>query len=149
MEQTVLNLPPASLKVKNTENHWLIWDIIRKKYLPLTSEEWVRQHFVHYLINHKSVARSRILIERKVRTAQKRSRFDIAVIADSENFSIVVECKSSEIKLNEEAAYQMQRYAYELKPEFLVLTNGLQHLIFQWHILESNYHQIKYLPENL
>jgi Uncharacterized conserved protein len=130
MEQTVLNLPPASLKVKNTENHWLIWDIIRKKYLPLTSEEWVRQHFVHYLINHKSVARSRILIERKVRTAQKRSRFDIAVIADSENFSIVVECKSSEIKLNEEAAYQMQRYAYELKPEFLVLTNGLQHLIF-------------------
>jgi hypothetical protein len=84
-----------------------------------------------------------------VRTAQKRSRFDIAVIADSENFSIVVECKSSEIKLNEEAAYQMQRYAYELKPEFLVLTNGLQHLIFQWHILESNYHQIKYLPENL
>lgn len=149
MEQTVLNLPPASLKVKNTENHWLIWDIIRKKYLPLTSEEWVRQHFVHYLINHKSVARSRILIERKVRTAQKRSRFDIAVIADSENFSIVVECKSSEIKLNEEAAYQMQRYAYELKPEFLVLTNGLQHLIFQWHILESNYHQIIYLPENL
>lgn len=149
MEQTVLNLPPASLKVKNTENHWLIWDIIRKKYLPLTSEEWVRQHFVHYLINRKRVARSRILIERKVRTAQKRSRFDIAVIADSENFSIVVECKSSEIKLNEEAAYQMQRYAYELKPEFLVLTNGLQHLIFQWHILESNYHQIKYLPENL
>jgi len=149
MEQTVLNLPPASLKVKNTENHWLIWDIIRKKYLPLTSEEWVRQHFVHYLINHKSVARSRILIERKVRTAQKRSRFDIAVIADSENFSIVVECKSSEIKLNEEATYQMQRYAYELKPEFLVLTNGLQHLIFQWHILESNYHQIEYLPENL
>jgi hypothetical protein len=149
MEQAVLNLPPARLKVKNTENHWLIWDIIRKKYLPLTSEEWVRQHFVHYLINHKSVASNRILIERKVHTAQKRSRFDIAVTADAENFSIIIECKSSEIELNEEAAYQMQRYAYELKPEFLVLTNGLQHLIFQWNILESNYHQIKNLPENL
>ena len=149
MEQAVLNLPPARLKVKNTENHWLIWDIIRKKYLTLTSEEWVRQHFVHYLINNKSVASNRILIERKVHTAQKRSRFDIAVTADAENFSIIIECKSSEIELNEEAAYQMQRYAYELKPEFLVLTNGLQHLIFQWNILESNYHQIKNLPENL
>jgi hypothetical protein len=130
MEQDILNLPPARFKVKNTENRRLIWDVIRKKYLPLSPEEWVRQHVVHFLMHHKNVPASRILLERAVHTAQKRSRFDIALTTT-------------------DGQYQMQRYAYELKPEILVLTNGLQHLIFQWNALDLSYHQIENFPDNL
>jgi predicted type IV restriction endonuclease len=149
MEQDILNLPPARFKVKNTENSRLIWDVIRKKYLPLTPEEWVRQHVVHFLMHHKNVPASRILIERAVHTAQKRSRFDLALTTTDGRFSALIECKASSVKLDETAVYQMQRYAYELKPETLVLTNGLQHLIFQWNGPEQSYHQIENFPDNL
>lgn len=144
-----MNLPPARFKVKNTENRRLIWDVIRKKYLPLTPEEWVRQHVVHFLMHHKNVPTSRILLERAVRTAQKRSRFDIALTSSDGRFSALIECKASTVKLDEAAVYQMQRYAYELRPELLVLTNGLQHLIFQWNDSGQSYYQIENLPDNL
>ncbi|MGA0012558.1 MAG: type I restriction enzyme HsdR N-terminal domain-containing protein [Flavobacteriaceae bacterium] len=149
MEQDILNLPPARFKVKNTENRRLIWDVIRKKYLPLTPEEWVRQHVVHFLMHHKNVPTSRILLERAVHTAQKRSRFDIALTSSDGRFTALIECKASTVKLDAAAVYQMQRYAYELRPELLVLTNGLQHLIFQWNDSGQSYHQIENLPDNL
>ena len=102
-----------------------------------------------FLMHHKNVPASRILLERAVHTAQKRSRFDIALTATDGQFSALIECKASSVKLDEAAVYQMQRYAYELKPEILVLTNGLQHLIFQWNALDLSYHQIENFPDNL
>jgi hypothetical protein len=146
MELAILNLPSARFRVKNTENRTLIWDNIRKKYLPLTSEEWVRQHFVHYLVHHCGVRPQRILLEKKVMTAMKASRFDIAVVNSDRSISLIVECKASEISLNEDAIAQLLRYAYELKSRYLALTNGMQHFYFEWDSETLEYHQINSAP---
>lgn len=146
MELAILNLPSARFKVKNTENRTLIWDIIRKKYLPLTSEEWVRQHYVHYLIYHRGVRPQRLLLEKKVMTAMKASRFDIAIVNSDRSVSLIVECKASEIAINDDAIVQLLRYAYELKSRYLALTNGIQHYYFEWDIEKLEYRQINTAP---
>lgn len=146
MELAILNLPSARFKVKNTENRTLIWDNIRKKYLPLTSEEWVRQHFVHYLISYCGVRPQSILLEKKVMTAMKASRFDIAVVNSDHSISLIVECKASEIAINDNAVAQLLRYAYELKSRYLALTNGMQHFYFEWDAQKLEYRQINTAP---
>lgn len=149
MELAILNLPSARFRVKNTENRTLIWDNIRKKYLPLTSEEWVRQHYVHYLISQCGVRPQRILLEKKVMTAMKASRYDIAVVNNDHSILLVVECKASEIAINEDAIAQLLRYAYELKSRYLALTNGMQHYYFEWDSEKLEYHQIDAAPNLL
>lgn len=149
MEHIVLNLPPAQFKVKNTENGRLIWDVIRKKYLVLTPEEWVRQHMVHFLANHLNVPLNQILVERGVQTAQLHSRFDIAIVTSKGACMAVVECKASTVTLNQDTVQQLMRYADELHPRWLIVTNGLKHLIFTWDSTQSSYVQQSYFPENL
>ena len=146
MELAILNLPSARFRVKNTENRTLIWDNIRKKYLALTSEEWVRQHYVHYLISQCGVRPQRILLEKKVMTAMKASRYDIAVVNNDHSILLVVECKASEITINEDAIAQLLRYAYDLKSRYLALTNGMQHYYFEWDSEKLEYHQINVAP---
>jgi len=122
-----LNLPKYAFKIKNRENKLYIFDIIRKKYVVLTPEEWVRQHFIHYLITDKKYPKSILAIEKQLKYNGLIKRTDILVFDKLGQPDIIVECKSPNIKISQDTFDQIARYNLNLNANFLVVTNGLQH----------------------
>jgi len=122
-----LNLPEFPYKLRTDGQSKQIFDGLRRKYVALTPEEWVRQHFIQFLVNDKKYPASYISVEKglKVNTLQKRT--DIVIHDKTGKPWMIVECKSPEIEINEETFYQAGRYNMNLKVSFLVLTNGLHH----------------------
>lgn len=122
-----MNLPEAALSLKKEEGKVYIFDIIRKKYVVLTPEEWVRQHFVHYLINGLKYPRALFRIEGALayNTLQKRS--DILVRNREGKPWMLVECKSPTIKLTQKAFNQIAVYNMTVGAMYLAVTNGMVH----------------------
>ncbi len=123
-----LNLPSYDYQLKRSEEKVYIFDGIRKKYILLTPEEWVRQHFIHYLTQALSYPRALLKIEGSLRynTLQKRS--DIVVYNRAGLPWMVVECKAPEVRLNEAVLRQAALYNDTLRAEYVVITNGMKHL---------------------
>lgn len=122
-----LNLPAIDLRLRDQQGKTEIFDIIRKKFVALTAEEWVRQHFVHYLVSHKKVPSSVIAVEASLKYNRLHKRSDIVVYNNLGKPSLIVECKAPEIKLDQDVFHQVAMYNMSLKVPFLVVTNGLQH----------------------
>ena len=120
-----LNLPRFDIQVKETEKGTVIFDIIRKKYIVLTPEEWVRQHLVNYLINHKGYPKSLIKVESGLKYNRLQKRSDVLVFDRMGKPFLLVECKSSKVKINQEAIYQGAAYNKTIGAQFLLVTNGL------------------------
>jgi predicted type IV restriction endonuclease len=122
-----LNLPPFDTKIKKEEGKPWIFDIIRKKYIVLTPEEWVRQHFIHHLITDFQYPRSLFKIESGLtfNTLQKRS--DIVVCDREAKPWMLVECKSPTIKLSQKAFNQIAVYNMSVGAKYLAVTNGMVH----------------------
>jgi hypothetical protein len=122
-----LNLPEFDYKLKKADGKVWIFDVIRKKYLVLTPEEWVRQHFVHFLINNFKYPKSLIKIEGGLRYNQLQKRTDILIFDREAKPWMVIECKSPELRLSEMTLQQASVYNATLKAKFLTVTNGLQY----------------------
>lgn len=122
-----LNLPSYKFRIKSKENKYFIFDIIRKKYVSLTPEEWVRQHIVHFLIGEKNYPVSLIAIEKQIKVNNLCKRTDILVFNSKGFPNIIVECKAPNNKLNQTVFDQIARYNLTLDAEYLMLTNGLEH----------------------
>jgi len=122
-----LNLPTYPFKIKSSENKYFIFDIVRKKYMVLTPEEWVRQHMIHYLITAKNYPISLIAVEKKVTVNKLTKRTDILVFNTKGTPHIIVECKAPSIKISQEAFDQIARYNLKLEANYLIVTNGLTH----------------------
>jgi hypothetical protein len=122
-----LNLPNYNFKIKNSENKTLIFDKLRKKYLVLTPEEWVRQHFVQYLIREKKYPVSLIALEKQLTVNNLKKRSDILVFNTDGHSQIIVECKAPQIKITQDTFDQIARYNLKLKAHYLIVTNGLEH----------------------
>lgn len=122
-----LNLPTYPFKIKSNENKYFIFDIVRKKYMVLTPEEWVRQHMIHYLISAKNYPISLIAVEKKVTVNKLTKRTDILVFNTKGTPHIIVECKAPSIKISQEAFDQIARYNLKLEANYLIVTNGLTH----------------------
>ncbi|MCK0132125.1 type I restriction enzyme HsdR N-terminal domain-containing protein [Flavobacteriaceae bacterium F08102] len=122
-----LNLPSVKFKVKNTENKQFIFDIIRKKYIVLTPEEWVRQHVIHFLHEYKGYSRSLIAVEKQLKLYSLTKRFDILVFDRSGHPFIAVECKAPSVPIRQDTFDQIARYNMTLKAKYLMVTNGLKH----------------------
>jgi hypothetical protein len=122
-----LNLPAFDYKFRNADGKVWIFDVIRKKYMVLTPEEWVRQHFVHYMINDLNYPRSLIKVEGglKYNTLSKRS--DIVVFDREGKPWMIVECKSPDIVINEVTARQASVYNASLRAKFIAISNGILH----------------------
>lgn len=125
MEQ--LNLPTYSFKIKSDGQRKLIFDTIRKKYVALTPEEWVRQNFIRFLNEVKNYPLSLMSVElhQKIYKAQRRS--DIIVFNNNGEPFMIVECKATFIKLDNKVFEQAAGYNIRLKTNYLVVTNGLKH----------------------
>lgn len=133
-----LNLPPFEYQLKNSENKTFIFDIIRKKYIQLTPEEWVRQHVVHLLINQKAYPKSLISIEKQLTVNRLKKRTDIVVYNNLGLPHLVVECKAPSVKINQNVFDQIARYNLKLQAKYLVLTNGLYHFFAEFDSVKQS-----------
>lgn len=124
-----LNFPEISLRMVFKEGQTRIFDPLRKRFVVLTPEEWVRQHLIGYLINQKNVPSSLLASEKGLIVNGMKKRFDLLVFSTQGSPLLIAECKAPEIKLNEETFHQAVRYNLSLKASYLLITNGLEHYI--------------------
>lgn len=127
-----LNLPAINdcrLRQRGTRTE--IFDSFRRKYVVCKPEEWVRQHFAHYLVNYLMVPASLTAIEKPIIVNRKRKRCDIVVHNRNGNPLIIVECKSPEVKISHETLQQAMIYDLALHSRLVILTNGLVHFCFE------------------
>ena len=115
-----LNLPLYSFKFKTSNNKQYIFDEIRKKYVYLSPEEWVRQNFLKYLINNRKYPPSLISIEKKIKVLKTSKRFDIMIHNQHGNPDIMVECKSYKYNINQNAFDQISRYNLNLNVNLII-----------------------------
>ncbi|MGY8911563.1 MAG: type I restriction enzyme HsdR N-terminal domain-containing protein [Flavobacteriales bacterium] len=141
-----LNLPNYKFKLKSSENKTLIFDNLRKKYFVLTPEEWVRQHFVHFLIDEKKYPVSLIAIEKQLTINNRKKRTDILVFNTDGNPDIIVECKAPQIKITQATFDQIARYNLKLKANYLIVTNGLEHFYCKMDFEKETYIFLKEIP---
>lgn len=127
MQYPQLNLPPCSLKIKEHEKVKKVYDIIRKKWYVLTPEEWVRQHWIHALIDFAKYPASLFEIESAIDFNGMKKRFDIVVRNKDLSIFLLIECKAPEVSISDDTFLQASKYAKILKPEYIFLSNGIQH----------------------
>ena len=122
-----LNFPNYTFKIKNIENEDYIFDEIRKKYIKLTKEEWVRQNCINFLVKEKKFPQILINLEKTLKINKLSKRYDIVVYNSDGSIKLLVECKSPEIKINQKTFDQIAIYNMSLKAELLMVTNGINH----------------------
>jgi type I site-specific restriction endonuclease len=122
-----LNLPDFEYSIKKDDGKVWIFDTIRKKYLVLTPEEWVRQHFINYLVEDLKYPRSLMKVEGGLTYNQLNKRSDIVIFDRGGKPWMIVECKSPEVPINETVLRQASVYNTTLRAGYLVVTNGIKH----------------------
>ncbi|MFD0964139.1 type I restriction enzyme HsdR N-terminal domain-containing protein [Pseudofulvibacter geojedonensis] len=141
-----LNFPTYQFRFKNSENKLKIFDEIRKKFVVLTPEEWVRQHCVQYLIQEKEIPKSLINIEKELTINSLKKRYDIVVFHPNGNIYILIECKAPKINITQSTFDQIAQYNLLLKADFLMVTNGLNHYYCIMDFKKEKYHFLNKLP---
>lgn len=126
-----LIFPEFDLKVKQSGENLLVFDVIRKDYVTLTPEEWVRQHVVHTLINLKKYPKSLISIEKSLKIKSLLKRTDIVIFDKKLKPFMLIECKAPEEKLNENVLKQALIYNSNKKAPYICITNGIEVRVFQ------------------
>lgn len=122
-----LNLPKFDFRFKTENNEELIFDIIRKKHIVLTPEEWVRQNIIRYLIENLNYPQSLMGVEKQIKVFNTVKRPDIIVFTNNLKPKMIVECKRPSIKIDNSTMSQAINYFLELKPDYFLLSNGIQH----------------------
>lgn len=141
-----LNFPQFEYRFKSTENKISIFDVIRKKFIILQPEEWVRQHCVHYLINEKNYPKSLINVEKELNINGLKKRYDIVIFNPDGSILLIVECKSHDITINQNTFDQIARYNLALDAEFLMVTNGINHYYCQMDTEAERYQFLRDIP---
>ncbi|MEQ9300604.1 MAG: type I restriction enzyme HsdR N-terminal domain-containing protein [Cyclobacteriaceae bacterium] len=139
-----LNLPKADIKIKNEGEATLVWDIIRRKYIVLTPEEWVRQHFIHFLVDQFSYPKTLMKVETGLKVNKMDKRSDLVVLNRSGEPWMLVECKSPFVSIDQDTLIQAVNYNRTYKAPFLVLTNGMSQVIC--NVNEKGVEVIEELP---
>jgi len=141
-----LNFPSYSFRFKNSENKVSIFDAVRKKFIILTPEEWVRQHVVRFLLEEKKYPLSLINVEKVLMVNGLRKRYDVVVFNPDGTIFILIECKAPEVKISQAVFDQIARYNMTLEAEFLMVTNGLNHYFCQMDFENEKYEFLRELP---
>jgi predicted type IV restriction endonuclease len=141
-----LNFPFYTFRFKNSENKVSIFDEIRKKFIILTPEEWVRQHVVQFLLEEKKYPKSLINVEKVLKVNGLRKRYDVVVFNSDGSIFMLIECKAPEIKISQATFDQIARYNMTMNSEFLMVTNGLNHYFCQMDFENEKYTFLENLP---
>ena len=134
-EYPPLNLPPCDLRIRDDGGEWSVFDSIRRKYVRLTPEEWVRQHFVHFLIRDCGYPASLTAIEMGFRFQRMPRRADVVVHDRQGSPFLMAECKAPDVRVGQNTFDQVSRYNRVVEARYLVVTNGLEH--YCWRIESS------------
>lgn len=137
---TRLNLPPFEIKLRGTKAQPQIFDILRKKYIALTPEEWVRQHFVHFMVEHKGYPAALMANEIQLKVGEKTLRADSVLYSRDLKPRMIIEYKAPHIPITQKVFDQISIYNMLLHVDYLVVSNGLQH-----YICKMDYNDKKYL----
>ena len=147
MEMPQLNLPFAALKTKSVEATIQVFGQVRKNYFVLTPEEWVRQHFIHYLNKEKGYPLGLMGVEKMIKYNQLQTRADIILYNGDRKPTMIVECKAPNIKITQDAFHQIAKYNFQLKVKYLVVTNGMQHFCCQMDYEKNEITFLKEIPD--
>ena len=142
-----LNFPVYSFRFKNSENKVAIFDEIRKKFIILTPEEWVRQHVIKFLLEAKKYPKSHLNVEKLIKLNGLNKRYDVVVYQSDGKILLLVECKAPEIKISQTTFDQIARYNMTLKAEYLMVTNGLNHFFCKMDFENEKYTFLEELPD--
>ena len=122
-----LNFPNYEFRLKKEGQKRFIFDLIRKKYVQLNSEEWVRQNCIRFLIEEKRINKFSIAIEKEIEFNGIKKRFDIVSYSIEGKINLLVECKAPNIEINQKTFDQILIYNKILKSKYLMVTNGINH----------------------
>lgn len=142
-----LNLPAYSFKVQTEKGKEQIFDPIRKKYVVLTPEEWVRQNFVQYLIHEKKYPSSLMAVEKKLLVNKQPQRFDLLIYNRKGEPGVIVEFKAPSVKITQDTFDQAVRYNMALKVKYIMVSNGMQHFACEMDYDKNSYSFLKEIPE--
>jgi hypothetical protein len=142
-----LNFPVYSFRFKSSENKVAIFDEIRKKFILLTPEEWVRQHTIQFLLNENQYPKSYINVEKLIKINDLSKRYDVVVFQPNGEIFLLIECKAPEVPISQNTFDQIARYNLVLKAKYLMVTNGLNHYFCQMDFENEKYDFLKELPK--
>ena len=141
-----LNLPPIHPQVQQVSGKTQIFDLLRKKYLTLTPEEWVRQHWIHFLINFQGYPKGLISLEKGLKYNQIQKRTDLVVFDRTGKPYLLIECKAPEIELSNTVLSQALAYHTSLLCPFVILSNGMNHISMEFSIVNKKFTQTANFP---
>lgn len=141
---TRIQYPYFNFRIKKEEEKEWIFDEIRKQWVRLTPEEWVRQNILQYLLQVKKYPASLIAIEKEIALGELRKRFDILIYRDAKPW-MIIECKEMNVPLNESTIRQILNYNISIQADFIVITNGTDNHAFS--LLNGKAEPIGELPD--
>ncbi len=142
-----LNLPAFDYHVKGTLEKPEILDFLRKRYVALTPEEWVRQHFTHWLVEHKGYPKGLLGNEIELRCGEKRLRCDSILYNKVAEPIMIIEYKAPSISLTQRVFNQISVYNLLLHVDYLVISNGLQHYCCRMNYENQTYQFLQDIPD--
>ena len=142
-----LNLPNFNIKLAGTPNRPIILDILRRKYVALTPEEWVRQHFIHFLINYKKYPATLLANEVELKVGQKRLRADTILYSKDLKPLMILEYKAPHITITQKTFDQISVYNMLLHVDYLIVSNGRQHYCCKMDYNSKKYLFLEDIPE--
>lgn len=142
-----LNLPQYAFKIKKVDGERKqIFDIVRKKFVALQPEEWVRQNFIHYLIHDRGFAATLMSVEHSLNYNGRSKRGDIVVFNNIGNPRLIVECKAPDVAITQDVFDQAARYNMVLKLDYLIVTNGINHFCCKIDHSNNSYAFLSEIP---
>jgi hypothetical protein len=142
-----LNLPTYLFRLKEDKGKKYIFDEIRRRFVLLTPEEWVRQHVIHFLVNLKSFPLSLISIEKGFSHNRRKQRFDLLVYDRKGNPLMLVECKAPAVEINQHVFDQAGRYNNKYRASYLMITNGIKHYCCLIHETNRQFRFLHDIPD--
>ena len=142
-----LSLPPYEIKIKEKDNKRVIFDDLRRKYVTLTPEEWVRQHFVHFLIEHKHYPSGLLANEIEIKIGEKRLRCDTVLYDRMLNPRMIMEYKAPAITLSQKVFDQVLTYNLLLDVDYLTISNGMQYICCRIDKEHQSYSFLQDIPD--
>lgn len=141
-----LNLPKINCNIRKNEGNLEIFDVIRKKYIVLTPEEWVRQHLIHYLITELNYPRSLFRVESGLKYNKLAKRSDIVIYNSDAKPHLLVECKAPSVKIDQKSINQAAIYNTSLNAKYMVISNGMTHYCCVYNEQSEQFEFIKSIP---
>ena len=141
-----LNLPPFAVRLRERDGKREIFDFLRRRYVALTPEEWVRQHFVHFLVEQKGYPRGLLANELELRIGQKKLRCDTVLYNKVLQPQMIIEYKKPEVSITQRVFNQITVYNMLLHVDYLVVSNGLQHYCCRMDYEHQSYEFLSDIP---